>query len=148
MVHLTGYVIDEEDGFPDDYDDGDVDSGSMVSVSDSASVSFSHLWGLISFMCNSWSFKYSCYLDFGCKSVTCCNKKSLVCFRSLSRRRVLWWSVGCFVLQDICSHASLYICMVDLWCVRPCLHACVCVRLCTGMHVVDFWMVLYMPGCT
>ena len=41
MVHLTGYVIDEEDGFPDDYDDGDVDSGSTVSVSDSASLFFS-----------------------------------------------------------------------------------------------------------
>lgn len=69
MVHLTGYVIDEEDGFPDDYDDGDVDSGSTVSVSDSDSVSFSHWCSLIPLMCNGWSFKYSCYLDFGCKSV-------------------------------------------------------------------------------
>ena len=27
VVHLTGYVVDEIEGFPDDYDDGDVDSG-------------------------------------------------------------------------------------------------------------------------
>ena len=33
VVHLTGYVIDEEEDFVDDFDDGDVDSGSVVSAS-------------------------------------------------------------------------------------------------------------------
>lgn len=56
-MHLTGYVIDEEDGFPDDYDDGDVDSGSTVSVSDSASVSFFSLVWLNSFYVQQLEFQ-------------------------------------------------------------------------------------------